>query len=178
MNFIDLIIIVLFVWAGWTGFRKGLVIALFTLFALFLGLYAGIHFSDFATNLLRENMSVSSQYLPVVAFTFTFLAVGAMVYFGGKAFEKVIKVVQLSMINKLLGLFLGILKMVFFIGGFIIITESFDEKNDLMSDDLKDNSLLFYPVKSIVTATIPAFERSTMFVKNTLEIQSEVDEAN
>jgi len=123
-------------------------------------------------------MSVSSQYLPVVAFTITFLAVGAMVYFGGKAFEKVIKVVQLSMINKLLGLFLGILKMVFFIGGFIIITESFDEKNDLMSDDLKDNSLLFYPVKSIVTATIPAFERSTMFVKNTLEIQGEVDEAN
>ena len=119
-------------------------------------------------------MDVSSKYLPVIAFTITFLAVGAMVYFGGKAFEKVIKVVQFSLLNKLLGLFLGILKMVFFIGGFIIITESFDEKNDLMSDELKDSSLLFYPIKSIVTVALPAFENSTMFVKNTLVIKEEI----
>lgn len=174
MNLIDLFIVVLLIWAGWTGFKKGLVISLFTLFALFLGLYAGIHFSDFATNLLRENMSVSSDYLPIIAFTVTFLAVGAMVFFGGKALEKVVKIVQLSMLNKLLGLFLGIVKMVFFIGGFIIIADSFIEKNDLVNEKVKDESLLFFPIKSVVTATIPAFESSTLFVKKTLDAENEI----
>ena len=53
MNFLDFIFIALFLFAAWKGFKRGFVIELFTFLALFLGLYAGIHFSNFVSIFLR-----------------------------------------------------------------------------------------------------------------------------
>src|SRR5690554_7021619 len=85
MNFVDIVIIVPLLYAAWVGFRKGLIVEVFTLLALLVGIYAGIHFSDWTSNLIKENIDIEGKYLPVVAFTVTFLAVGAMVYLDRKS---------------------------------------------------------------------------------------------
>lgn len=168
MNFIDFIFIGLIAYAAWRGFKKGFIIELFSFLALFIGLYAGIHFSDVAANGLKSSFNISSEYLPTISFTIVFLIVGAMVYFGGKALEKVVSVVQLSLANKFLGVFFSMLKMTFVFGGIILLMESYDEKGDFIDEDTKKASLIYYPVKKIVTVCIPAFERSTLFLKETL----------
>lgn len=168
MNFLDFIFIALLLYAAWKGFKRGFVIELFTFLALFLGLYAGIHFSDFVSNVFREHLSVTTEYLPAISFTVIFLAVGAMIYFGGKAVEKLIKIIQLSLINKILGFFFSSLKMIFLMGAGILIIESYNEKEEFISEETKTKSLLFYPLKKVVTISIPAFEESTLFLKNAL----------
>jgi membrane protein required for colicin V production len=168
MNFIDIIFISLLTYAVWHGFKKGFIIELFTFLALFVGLYAGIHFSSVASNILKNTLNFSSHYLPTISFTIVFLVVGAMVYFGGKALEKVVSVVQLSLVNKLLGGFFSMLKITFAFGGIILLLESFDEKKDILSDDIKNQSLVYYPSRKIITTCIPAFEESTIFLKETL----------
>jgi len=110
MNFLDLVILIPIGYAAWLGFKKGLIIEVFTLLALFVGLYAGIHFSEFVVEKLKTTFDWNSSYISPVAFTLTFLGVGAMVYFGGKALEKVVKAVMLSPLNKVGGVFFGILK--------------------------------------------------------------------
>lgn len=169
MNFLDILIVCLLAYAAWKGFKKGFIIELFTFLALFIGLYAGIHFSDLISEFLMEKMDLSpSSYLPVISFLIVFLAIGAMIYFGGKALEKVIKVVQLSLVNKLLGIFFSVLKMIFIVGALLIMAESYDEKNDFVSQESKDASLLYYPFQTVVSTCIPAFEESTLFLKNVL----------
>lgn len=168
MNYLDIIIILLLIWGGWKGFRKGLIIELFTLFALFLGLYAGIHFSDYVADQMSSGGIEEKSYTPVVAFIITFLAVGAMVYFGGKAIEKVVKVAQLSAVNKILGIALGVLKMCFFVGTSILIIESMDDRSDILDESTKDGSLLYHTTKSVVTVTIPAFKESSLLIKESL----------
>ncbi len=168
MSFIDIAILIALVYATWKGFFKGFIIELFTFLALFLGLYAGIHFSDYMSNILIDNFEIKNEYLPTVSFTLVFLLVGAMVYFGGKAVEKVIKIVQLSLLNKLLGIALSVLKMIFIIGSIVLLIESYDEKGDFISQETKEESLLYNPIKEAVLFAIPAFEESTLFLKNTL----------
>lgn len=168
MNYLDFFIVAALLWGGWKGFKHGFIYELFTFLALFIGLYAGIHFSDYAVDLLTKDGDEPSKYLPVIAFALTFLAVGAMVYFAGKALEKVIKVVQLSIVNKLLGAFLGALKFAFFCGTAIVLMESYDEKNDFITDETKEGSLLYHPVQGVVRTTIPAFNQSALFVKDAL----------
>ena len=168
MNFIDIIIVILLGYAAVQGFKKGFVIGLFTFLALFIGLYAGIHFSDFVSNIFRQHLGVTSENLPVISFIIIFLAVGAMVYFLGIAIEKVIKVIQLSLVNKLFGAFFSVLKMAFILGAIILIVESYNENNDVISEETKSNSLLYYPFKKFITLCIPAFDESTLFLKNTL----------
>jgi len=94
MNFIDIIAVVALGYAIWKGFFKGFIIELFTFLALFLGLYAGIHFSDYAAGILTDNFDIKSEYVPTISFTVVFLLVGAMLFFGGKAIEKVSAAVQ------------------------------------------------------------------------------------
>ncbi len=175
MSFIDIAIIIALIYATWKGFSKGFIIELFTFLALFLGLYAGIHFSDYMSTILVDNFEIKNEYLPTISFTIIFLIVGAMVYFGGKAIEKVIKIVQLSLVNKLLGIALGLLKMIFILGSIVLLIESYDEKGDFISQETKDKSILYEPIKKTVLLAIPAFEESTLFLKNTLIEGVELD---
>ncbi|MEJ6582606.1 MAG: CvpA family protein [Crocinitomicaceae bacterium] len=177
MNFLDFLILGLLGYAAWKGFKKGFIIELFTFLALFIGLYAGIHFSDLVSEFLMEKMELEpSSYLPIISFAVVFLGIGAMIYFGGKALEKVIKVVQLSLVNKLLGIFFSVLKMVFIVGAVLLMAESYDEKNDFVSQESKEASFLYYPFQNTVSTCIPAFEESTLFLKNVLLEKEEVEE--
>ena len=173
MNFIDVLIIVPVIYAGWKGFKHGLIIEVFTLLALVVGLYAGIHFSDFVADFLKKSAGWSSKYVPVVAFTITCLAVGAMVYFAGKAIERVVKITNLTPVNKGLGVFFGVLKMTYFVSVFIVLIESYDEKNNFFPENSKAESLLYNPVKEVSTKTIPGIAESTIFLKNAFKEESD-----
>jgi len=165
MNYLDILLFIPLIIGAWRGFKKGFIIELFTFLALLVGIYAGIHFSDFVANMLRNGLSLTSDYVPVIAFTLTFLVVGAGVYFAGKMLERVIKVVALSAVNKFFGLLFGLLKMLFFASAVLVIIESFDEKGQFFPQELKDSSLLYHPVKKVSLTAIPALKYSHLFVK-------------
>lgn len=175
MSILDIFILILIGFGIWRGFKKGLIIELFTFLALFVGLYAGIHFSDGVASFLKNQFSWDSEYVPTIAFTFTFLLVGAMVYFAGVAIEKAVKAVSLSMPNRILGAILGGAKMVLFVGTGLILLESYDEKSDIISEETKENSLLFLPVENTAAFLIPSLKESTLFLKNALQDEKLLD---
>ena len=168
MNFIDILILIPLGYAAWKGFKKGLIIEVFTLLALLVGIYAGIHFSDWTSDLIADYFEIEPNYLPVVAFTLTFLGVGAIVFFAGKALEQVIKVVNLSPINKIFGVIFGLLKMVYFISVLLILLETYDERGDFIPKKMKENSMLYTPIKTTASATIPAVEESSIWLRNNM----------
>lgn len=173
MNFIDILLIVPLCYAGWKGFKHGFVIELFTLLAILVGIYVGIHFSDFVAAWLKETFSWDSPYLPVIAFTITFLGVGAMIYFGGKLVEKMVKVVHLSPVNKAFGIVFAVLKMLYILSVLLVLIESYDEKGDFFPEKTKESSLLYEPVKNVSTTTVPALAESTIFIKNALKPETD-----
>jgi len=172
MNFIDIVLLVPIVYAAWKGFKHGLIIEIFTLLALFVGIYAGIHFSDFTASFLRNSVGMSSKYVPVIAFTLTFLAIGAMVYFLGKTIEKIIKVTQLTPINKLAGVFFSVLKYLYILSTLLILVESYDEKIGFFPPKVKEESLLYHPVMQVSKLTIPGIKESNIFIHNLLDTDS------
>ena len=169
MNFLDIFIVLAIIYGAWFGFKKGFIIEVFTFLALFLGLYAGIRFSDFLSGLLLDWFDSKSKYLPVISFTILFLMAGAMVYFAGKTIEKMVKVVRLSLINKLAGGLFGALKFALLLGGLILVIEAYEEKADFIDEETKEGSLLFLPLKDGTVMLIPAMGESTMFLKNALK---------
>lgn len=166
MNYLDILLLIPILIGAWRGFKKGIIIELFTLLALLVGIYAAIHFSDYMVNILKDNFDFDGEYTPVVAFVLTFLIVGAMVFFLGKALEKVIKVVQLSALNKFAGVVFGVTKMLFVSSIIVVVLESVDQKNDFISKELKDTSILYEPFKKVSFTTMPAIKESTLFKKD------------
>lgn len=163
MNYLDFILLVPVLIGAWKGFRKGFIIEIFTLLALFAGIYGAIHFSDYMATVLTDNLKIQSDYLAIFAFALTFLLVGAMVYYLGKVLEKAISLVALSTINKFAGLVFGTLKMLLVSSMIVIVLESIDEKDNIISKKLKDSSLLYEPLKNITFKALPAIEDSQLF---------------
>lgn len=164
MNGIDIIIILPIIFFAWRGFKKGLIIEVFTLLALLVGIYIGINFSDFIADALRKNLGMTSEYVPVIAFTITFLGVGAMVYFAGVMLEKAVNLAALKMVNKMFGMGLGIIKALYLISVIIVILEAYDEKSQFIPDSSKENSLLYHPMQQISLQSIPALKYSDLFM--------------
>lgn len=169
MNFLDILILLPIGIGAYRGFRKGFIIELFTLLAILVGIYVGIHFSDFTANWLKTSFEWDSPYMPVISFTLTFLAVGALIYFGGKVLEQMIKVVQLSPLNKALGILFATLKSLYIVSVILVLVESYDEKSHFFPKETKAKSLLYEPVKDISTSTVPALAESAIFLNNSFQ---------
>lgn len=173
MNYLDLLLAIPLAYAAWKGFQKGFVIEVFTLMAFFVGIYAGIHFSDYAANFLKEKMDFTSDYLPTISFTITFLLVGALVFFAGKAIEGIVKITALTPMNKMGGLVFGALKMLLIVSVVLSIVESYSEKNDLIPEETRSSSLLYEPVKAIGLYTVPGLKSSNIYLQNALQPESD-----
>jgi membrane protein required for colicin V production len=163
MNFLDIIILIPLAYAAWQGFKKGFIIEVFTLLALFVGLYAGIHFSEMVSSWLSSVFNWKSKYLPPIAFTLTFLAVGAMVYFAGKALEKVVKFALLSPFNKLGGVIFALLKGSYIVSVVLLLLNSYDQHHQFIPKETKDASLLYHPMVTFSSSTIPGMKNSRLF---------------
>ena len=172
MSIVDILILIPLGYAAWKGFQHGIIIEVFTLLALLVGIYAGIHFSDVTANWMKNSLGWDSEYLPVIAFTITFLGIGAMVYFAGKMIEQFVKVTNLTPINKAFGIVFAVLKMTYFVSVLLVLLESYDEKGDFLPPSMKEKSLLYNPILKVSTTTIPALKESTLFVKNALQSDS------
>jgi membrane protein required for colicin V production len=91
------------------GYRKGLIIALFSLIALIVGLTAALKLSAATAVYLQQQTSIPSKWLPVAAFLLVFLVVVALVKIGGKLLEQTAELAMLGWANKLGGILLYML---------------------------------------------------------------------
>lgn len=166
MNILDVAILIPILYAAYIGFNKGFIIELFFLLAIVVGIYVGVNFSDVAASYLQKQLNVHSEYLPVYAFTLTFIGVGAAIYFGGKVLEKVIKIAQLSLLNKISGLVFGMVKTLYILSVLFVLLDSYDEKQKILPEKKIQESLLYNPVKQLSLKTIPSLQSSAIFRKN------------
>lgn len=156
MNILDIILILPLLYGTWRAFQKGFVMALFTVLALLIGLYAAFQFSNQLTLFISNHYYTSiPKYLPAISFILLFLIVGACIYFGGKALEQVLKITKLSFLNKLFGALLGLLKWGYFVGGILFFIEAFDSNEQFLGKELKKNSYIYPLASGLIKYSIP-----------------------
>ena len=105
MSIIDIIVLVLVIVGIYKGWRKGLVLGIFSVLAFIIGLAAAIKLSALVAERLGEATNISQKWLPVLAF--------AIVCLGAKALEGVLQLAMLGWLNKLGGVLLYVLLYLF-----------------------------------------------------------------
>jgi len=158
MNVLDIILAVPIAWFAYRGFTRGLIIELASLVALILGIWIAIHFSFFAGDFLSSNFDIGPKYLSIVAFIVTFIAVVIAVYIIGKIIEKFIDILALGFLNKLTGLAFGIVKAAFLLSVIILIINSFDNNQSVITPKLRDGSMLYKPIERFAPSIIPRLD--------------------
>jgi membrane protein required for colicin V production len=156
MNWLDIVLAIPLLWFLYRGFRNGLIIELASLAALILGIYAALHFSFYVQGYLEENFEIAENYLYIISFAITFLIVAIIIYLAGKIIHKVISIVALGFLNRLAGGIFGLLKAALVLSVILYFINGFN--SGLIKSDVKESSILYEPIESIVPMIIPRLD--------------------
>ncbi len=108
---IDLIVGILAVLAAIWGYRRGLILAVFSFVATILGVLIAFKCSSLVAGWLGERTSLSVRWLPTVSFLLILIGVILLVQLGAKALEGMLELAQLGLLNRLAGSLLYLLLM-------------------------------------------------------------------
>ncbi len=103
---LDIVYAVLLVLAVFKGYRRGLIVAVFSFLAILVGLAAALKLSAVVAGYLGTATNLSSAWLPFVSFLVVFTGVVLLVRMGANAIESTVEVVMLGWLNRLGGILL------------------------------------------------------------------------
>lgn len=155
MNILDIIIGIPVLWMAYRGFTKGFVIEITTLLALLLGIYIAINFSFYTSDMIQEYFTIEEKYMSILSFAITFVVVVIIIMLIGRLLEKFINMIALGFLDKLAGGLFGILKAVLIISAILLVINTFDHNEKLISPKRKANSMLYTPVASVLPTILP-----------------------
>jgi len=157
MNIFDLVFLIIFIWAAYKGFSKGLIIQAASLAALLLGIIGAIKFSGYTAFVLTKKFNVTGEYLQLTAFAITFVIIVIAVHIIARLTEKFVKAVALDFVNRILGLLFSTIKMAFIISIILVIVNIIDYKTPFLPKDKVNKSLLYKPLSSLAPMLFPYF---------------------
>ena len=115
MNFIDIIIIILVLIAAFKGFVNGLIKELISIISLISGIYVASYFSVYVEQQLNYNFPKTEEYNAIISFALVFTTIYLSLKLAGIIIHKFVKIIQLNLINKTLGLLFGSIKAILII---------------------------------------------------------------
>ncbi len=149
MNYFDIIIIIVLVWAFYSGYKKGLIYMLISFISIVLGLYAAIHFSYLVVDQLAGYMDKDPAQLKIIAYILTFVIVFGILHLVGKILDKFLDAVALGFVNRLGG---GALSVGIKVVVLSLLLWLFDQGNQIypvVKQETLDESTLYHPIKDL-----------------------------
>jgi membrane protein required for colicin V production len=112
--FIDFLLCILLLMAVFKGYSRGLIVAVFSLVAFFIGLVAAMKCSASVAVWLQDKAGSHSAWMPFIAFVLVMAVVMLLIRFGANLIERAVKFAMFGWLNKLGG-------MVFYAAIYIIL---------------------------------------------------------
>jgi membrane protein required for colicin V production len=103
---IDIIFVILIVLALIQGYRRGFIVAVFSLVSIIVGLAAAIKLSAVVASRLGHEVKVSDKWLPVISFAIVFIVAVLLIRLGARAIQKLTEAMMLGWANRLGGILL------------------------------------------------------------------------
>ena len=148
MNVLDLVIGIILLLFAFAGFRKGIVLEAFYLASFIVGIYGAMYFSDIVANWMSGFVEVGKEYLAVIAFVVTFVLFVVLIRILGRLVSGLVSAISLGFIDKLGGLFFGIVKGALLTSIIIMIMNIFGITN-LIRKDIRNGSKLYTYTESL-----------------------------
>lgn len=155
MNTVDIILGIILLLAFYSGFKKGLFVALASLIGLIAGVFGAIYFSDFAGAYISRWFDWSDQVTKLASFAVTFLIIVIIINMAGKFLTKIADFAALGIINKLLGGVFAVLQYAFIVSVLFMFFNSNNLTGYVISEEKKNDSMLYAPVASLAPIVIP-----------------------
>ena len=155
MNYIDIIIILLLLFASYKGLKRGLIKELVSLISLILGIYIASNFSFFLDSYLSKSFPKYGDFVSITSFIIVFLIVVVSLKLAGILISKLAKSLQLGIINRVLGLLFAASKTLLIISFILFeLNHLSNQFGTIIPEDQKSESVLYEKVMKIIIPMI------------------------
>jgi membrane protein required for colicin V production len=155
MSLLDIILLIIFIFAGFRGYKKGFIGQVAALIGLLLGIWGAIHFSDITARFFTEHFSLTTPYLSLIAFAITFAVILVGVHFLGVLVEGIFKLAFLGLANKLLGVIFSVLKVALIMSVILLLMGKVRDRVSIIPNTFGEKSILYGPVERFAPRIFP-----------------------
>lgn len=103
---LDLVLVIILVFAVIKGYQRGLIIGVFSFIAIIIGLAAALKLSTIAAGYIGSAIKISDTWLPIISFAVVFIIVVLLVRLGANMIQKTVEFSMLGWVNRLGGILL------------------------------------------------------------------------
>ncbi len=165
MKIIDTIILIVTIWSACRGLKKGLFDEVFAILAILAGGWGAVYGSEWLMNLLGLSQTISG----VIAMVVSFVICAGVVMLIGKLCKTAFNIVLSKGIEKILGLVLGGLKVIFLAGLLFLLINSVDKNNKIFTPERQSQSLCYKPCTKTAQFLIPRLKNFQLSMMQTME---------
>ncbi len=115
MNYVDVFLIAIFLLAAIQGYKRGLVLELFSLLAIFFGIFAAIRFSRPLAAMIVGEDSEWIGFLKIVTFALLFIGISVIINLVARILRKTLQLAFLGWLDSIFGVFIGVVKWGFLV---------------------------------------------------------------
>ncbi|HKB45582.1 MAG TPA: CvpA family protein [Chitinophagaceae bacterium] len=101
---LDLVFAVIIILAIIKGYRRGLIVGIFSFVAIIIGLAAAIKLSTVVADYIGKAVKISEQWLPLISFAVVFFIAVLLVRLGANAIQKAAETIMLGWVNRIGGI--------------------------------------------------------------------------
>ena len=159
MNYLDIIFLVPLLFALYRGFKKGMIHMVASLAALVLGIFGAIRLRPMFASLLDSIFDISPDYMNVIAFSVAFVSIVLVVHLVAFVVEKLIKAVALNLVNRLLGMGIGLLVTAFVISMILWPVNQVNAEKQIIKPERIEGSVLYKPLAAFAPAVFPYLKK-------------------
>ncbi|MGN0036087.1 MAG: CvpA family protein [Bacteroidaceae bacterium] len=144
------------------GLYKGFIKQLATLLGLVVGLVIAKALYVPLAEKLCPTVTQSMDVAQIIAFALIWVAVPLAFTLVASLFTRAMEAISLGWLNRLLGFALGLLKYVLVVSLCINVLEFADTDGLLLSEETKQASRLYYPLKHFVGVVFPVVRQAAL----------------
>ena len=155
MTLLDGIATFFMLYFAWKGFRNGLVKEIFRIIGLVLAAFIAFNYTDKVAAWIKPHLDSPTEYLTYFTFAILFLTALIMVQVTIIYIDKMIHLLMLSIPNRFLGSFFGIIKSSLFVSIILIFLAGFGIPDKVT----KQQSLLYKPLLKVAPVSFDIVTR-------------------
>ena len=155
MNIFDIIVYIALAWAVYNGWRRGLLLQLLSLVALFAGMYFALQYGpQIGVMLGAEGLAAK-----LLGFAVIFFVALILITVLGHLVKRVFRFAGLGIFDTLLGILFSAVKVGLVVSVAFTCFESLNCDHQLASEQTVVESKWYKPVKGFVSVMTPYFEQ-------------------
>jgi len=140
MAAMDLVFLAVLIFGAFRGFKKGIIMELFSILALVLAVIGAFKLLDVGIVWLTQSFGKPHPFIPFLSFILIFIGIILGVNVLGRMIRKVVRMTLLGWVDKFFGSILGLIKLSFGLSLALWILDSFVPD---LSQKISKDSILF-----------------------------------